>query len=124
MSVIAGVDFSQTSVICFCWGFSCCPYYRGVRYSGVSARRELTVSLFIFVFQSETPSIEIVILNKLVVVVVDYDCHSISIVMLFSDQYNVPIIQLSMLILQMTGIQKGGKMSLHCDLPLANIDIL
>ena len=24
-------------------GFSCCPYYRGVRYSGVSARRELTV---------------------------------------------------------------------------------
>ena len=23
--------------------FICCPYYRGVRYSGVSARRELTV---------------------------------------------------------------------------------
>ena len=43
VSVIAGVDFSQTSVICFCRGFSCCPYYRGVRYSGVSARRELTV---------------------------------------------------------------------------------
>ena len=56
-----------------------------------------------------------VILNKLVVVVA---------VMLFSDQYNVSIIQLSMLILQMTGIQRGGKMSLHCDLPLANIDIL
>ena len=47
VSVIAGVDFSQTSVICFCWGFSCCPYYRGVRYSGVSARRELTVHLIL-----------------------------------------------------------------------------
>ena len=46
MSVIAGVDFSQTSVISVCWGFSCCPYYRGVRYSGVSARRELTVNVF------------------------------------------------------------------------------
>ena len=27
----------------FCRGLSCCPYYRGVRYSGVSARRELIV---------------------------------------------------------------------------------
>ena len=27
----------------FCPEFICCPYYRGVRYSGVSARRELTV---------------------------------------------------------------------------------
>ena len=43
MSVIAGVDASQTSVICFCSGFSRCPYYQGVRYSGVSAKRELTV---------------------------------------------------------------------------------
>ena len=42
-SVIAGVYFSQTSLICFCLGFSCCPFYRSVRYSGVSARRELTV---------------------------------------------------------------------------------
>ena len=47
VSVTAGVDFSQTSVICFCWGFSCCPYYRGVRYSGVSARRELTVHVHV-----------------------------------------------------------------------------
>ena len=31
------------SVIYFCPEFICCPYYRGVRYSGVSARRELTV---------------------------------------------------------------------------------
>ena len=30
--------FSQTSVICFCRGFSCCPYYWGVCYSGVSTR--------------------------------------------------------------------------------------
>ena len=32
-----------TSVIYFCLGFSCCPYYWGVHYSGVSARRELSV---------------------------------------------------------------------------------
>ena len=25
-SVIAGTYFSQTPVIYFCWGFSCCPY--------------------------------------------------------------------------------------------------
>ena len=31
------------SVIYFCPEFIFCPYYRGVRYSGVSARRELTV---------------------------------------------------------------------------------
>ena len=31
------------SEICFRRGFSYCPYYRGVRYSEVSARRELTV---------------------------------------------------------------------------------
>ena len=42
-SVIAGIYFSQTSVIYFCWGLSCCPYYRGVCNSEVSARRELTV---------------------------------------------------------------------------------
>ena len=42
--MIAGVFFSQTSVICFCRGFICCPFYQGVRYSGVSARRELTVT--------------------------------------------------------------------------------
>ena len=45
-SVIAGVYFNQTSVICFFLGFSCCPFYRGVRYSEVSARRELTVFAF------------------------------------------------------------------------------
>ena len=37
-----GVYFCQMSVICFCWGFNCCLYYPGVRYSRVSARRELT----------------------------------------------------------------------------------
>ena len=42
-SVIAGVYFSQTSVIWFFLGFNCCPFYRGVRYNEVSARRELTV---------------------------------------------------------------------------------
>ena len=36
-------SFSQTSVICFCRGFSCCPYYWGVCYNGVSARPQLTV---------------------------------------------------------------------------------
>ena len=34
-SEIAGVYFSQTSVICFYGGFSYCPFYRGVRYSPV-----------------------------------------------------------------------------------------
>ena len=34
--------------IYFCLGFSCCPYYGGVRYSEVSARRELTVLSVIF----------------------------------------------------------------------------
>ena len=36
--------FCQRSVIYFCLGFSCCPYYWCVRYSGVSARQELTIS--------------------------------------------------------------------------------
>ena len=36
---IAGnYSVSQTSVIYEWWGFSCCPYYLGVRYSGVSTR--------------------------------------------------------------------------------------
>ena len=39
-----GVYFSQTSVICFQKGFSCCPFDRGVCYSGESERRELTVA--------------------------------------------------------------------------------
>ena len=34
---------NKTSEVYFCLGFSCCPYYRGVCYSRVSARRELTV---------------------------------------------------------------------------------
>ena len=34
-SVILGVYFSQTSEICFCPGFSYCPFYRGVRKAGV-----------------------------------------------------------------------------------------
>ena len=42
-SVIARIYFSQTSVICFFLGFSYCLFYRGVRYSQVPARRELTV---------------------------------------------------------------------------------
>ena len=42
-SIIARIYFSHTSVICFFLGFSCCPFYRGVRYSQVPARRELTV---------------------------------------------------------------------------------
>ena len=45
LSSIAGIYFSQTSVIYFCRGFSCCPYYQGVRNSEVSARRELTAIL-------------------------------------------------------------------------------
>ena len=45
MSLIVrvGIYFSQTSVIYFCRGFSCCPYYRGVRDSEVSSRRDLTL---------------------------------------------------------------------------------
>ena len=41
-SVIARIYFSQTSAIYFCWRFSCCPYYRGIRKSEVSAWREFT----------------------------------------------------------------------------------
>ena len=41
--VIAGIYFSQSSVLYFCRVFSCCPYNQGVRNSEVSARRELTV---------------------------------------------------------------------------------
>ena len=37
---MAGVSFSQTSVICFCRGFSNCPFHRGFRYSEVSAGQE------------------------------------------------------------------------------------
>ena len=43
---MAGIYFSQTSVIYFCWRFSCHPYYRGVRNSEVSAKQELTVFYF------------------------------------------------------------------------------
>ena len=42
-SLIAELYFSQTSIVYFCRGLSCRPYYRRVRYSGVSARREMTV---------------------------------------------------------------------------------
>ena len=41
--MMVGVYFGQTSVIYFCLEFSSCLDYRGVHYSGVSARRELTV---------------------------------------------------------------------------------
>ena len=41
--IIAGICFSQMSVIYFCQGSSCCLYYRGVRNSEVSARQEMTV---------------------------------------------------------------------------------
>ena len=40
---LARVYFSKTSVNYFCLGFSCCPYYRRVCCSEVSARRELNV---------------------------------------------------------------------------------
>ena len=53
-SVTAGVNFSQTSVIYFCPGFRRCPNYRGVRYSGVSVRRELTVTVFLSVSSTLT----------------------------------------------------------------------
>ena len=40
-----GTEFISVklSVIYFCQGLSCCPYYRGVHNSQVFARRELTV---------------------------------------------------------------------------------
>ena len=44
-SLMVGVYFAGTSLIYFCLGFSCCPYYWSVHYSWVSARRELTVFL-------------------------------------------------------------------------------
>ena len=42
-NIIAGISFSQTSVIYFCQGSSCCPYYRGVHNSKVSTRPLLSV---------------------------------------------------------------------------------
>ena len=42
ISVLAGVYFSQISDLSYL-GVSCCLYYWGVCYSGVSARQELTV---------------------------------------------------------------------------------
>ena len=52
-SVIAGVYFSQSSVICFCRGFSYCPFYRGFLFSGVSAMREWAVPIYpLFFFPS------------------------------------------------------------------------
>lgn len=42
-SITVGVQFSQMSVIQFFLRFSCCPYYWGVCYNGVSARPQLTV---------------------------------------------------------------------------------
>ena len=41
-SILVGVYFSQIADLSYL-GFSCCLYYRGVCYSGVSARQELTV---------------------------------------------------------------------------------
>ena len=40
---IGNIFQSNVNVIYFCRGFSCCPYYRGVCNSEVSARQELTV---------------------------------------------------------------------------------
>ena len=58
MSVIAGVNVIQTSAIYFHQGFSCCPYYRGVRYSGVqSVRRELSVQKLSPVHYYDTHSV-------------------------------------------------------------------
>ena len=54
---MAGIYLSQTSVIYFCWGFSCCPYYRGVRNSEVSAKRELTVHISMRPNQQKAPEV-------------------------------------------------------------------
>ena len=45
------------SIVCnlFCRGFSCFPYYRGVRNSKVSVRRELTVCSFLGILNSALP---------------------------------------------------------------------
>ena len=51
VSVIAGIYFSQTSVIYFCRGFSCCPYYWGVRNSEVSTRRVMNPSAISRMFE-------------------------------------------------------------------------
>ena len=48
-SVIGGVYLCQISVIYLCLGCNFCPYYRGVRYSRVSARQELTVLIKCFI---------------------------------------------------------------------------
>ena len=61
-----GVYFSQMSVIYFCPEFICCPYYRGVRYNGVSARRELTVrgSILPLNIYCSVAMIEVCLLSK------------------------------------------------------------
>ena len=40
--MITRVYSSQTAVVYFCRGFSCCSYHRGIRNTEVPARRELT----------------------------------------------------------------------------------
>ena len=51
LSVFSGTAIERwlknplSSIWQFFLEFSCCPYYRGVRYSGVSARQELTVQV-------------------------------------------------------------------------------
>ena len=42
-SIKAQVYFSEMSVIYFCLGFSCGPYYQGVPYSKMYTRQEFTV---------------------------------------------------------------------------------
>ena len=44
---VHNIESLPQSNVCnlFCLGLSCCPYYRGFRYRGVSARRELAVIL-------------------------------------------------------------------------------
>ena len=55
LSVIAEIYFSQSSVIYFCRRFSYCPYYRGVRNSEVSARREWIVCSSVGILNSAIP---------------------------------------------------------------------
>ena len=42
-SIIAGVSFKQTSVVYFCLGFSCSPYYRGVCKTRVDRNAALVI---------------------------------------------------------------------------------
>ena len=75
------------SVIYFCPEFICCPYYRGVRYRGVSARRELTVLVL------QVWTLKAVIYNYFTIIIVFnhviHSCLQASFILYYNTNYCV-----------------------------------